>query len=429
LSFANRAVDDYSLAFSLARAIIAIMLRPAFACLSVFLLSCTSSQPPQSAPQIAPVMVSLVESEPSETTLDRADIVNASAVWLEMFGHAKRTIDIAQFYASEADAEWLPFSKLAPILDALVAAQKRGVKVRFLVDEKFVPQYPATIEKLIQAGFDVRRIKGDSVYGGVLHAKYFVVDGFASFIGSQNFDWRALDHIQEMGVRLYSPEIASLLLEIFETDWAIAGGMPISTRIHKGTPPGTFPGIEARSIELVASPAHWLPNENMWDLPKIIKLLDQAKNSIQVQVLKYKTKDRSGQSFTELEQALLRAAARGVKVRLIVSEWALKDSSLDALRALGSAAEVRVLVIPPWSGGNIPFARVAHAKYLVVDGQNAWIGTSNWEGDYFTKSRNVGVILHGGQVPRRLATFFEENWSSKYASSLPLPSVAPEKTP
>lgn len=374
-------------------------------------------------------MVSLVESEPSETTLDRADILDASTVWLEMIGQAKHTIDIAQFYASEADAQWLSSSKLAPILDALVAARKRGVKVRFLIDEKFVPQYPATVERLDRAGFQFRRIKGDSVYGGVLHAKYFVIDGSASFIGSQNFDWRALDHIQEMGVRLYSTEIASLLLEIFETDWAIAGGAPISTRIHKQTPPGQFPGIEAESVELVASPVSWLPNEIMWDLPKIISLLDQARESIEVQVLKYKTKDRSGQSFTDLEQALVRASKRGVKVRLLVSEWALKDSSLEALQALGSAAEVRVIKIPAWSGGNIPFARVAHAKYLVVDGQNAWIGTSNWEGDYFTKSRNVGVILRHGQVPRRLAKFFEENWSSTYASAIPTNGTNPAKTP
>lgn len=415
----------------MSRVIMQVMFRGTLVCFLTMLLGCAAPPGPRSsptAPEISPVMVSLVESEPIETSLDRADIVNASAVWLEMFGEANETIDIAQFYASEADTQWLASSKLAPILDALGNAQKRGIKVRFLVDEKFVPQYPTTIEQLERAGIQIRRIKGDSVYGGVLHAKYFVIDGRASFIGSQNFDWRALDHIQEMGLRLYSTEVASLLLEIFETDWAIAGGAPVSTRIHKGTPPGVFPGIEAESVELVASPKHWLPNESMWDLPKIIELLDQAKQSIQIQVLKYKTKDRSGQAFTALEEALVRAAKRGIKVQFLVSEWALKDSSLEALQALGSAAEVRVIKIPAWSGGTIPFARVAHAKFLIVDHKNAWIGTSNWEGDYFTKSRNVGVILRRGQVPQRLAKFFEENWSSQYASPIPSPSSEP-KTP
>lgn len=368
---------------------------------------------------IAPVMVSLVESEPTETTLDRPDILNAHDVWLEMFHNAKHTIDIAQFYASEADAQWLGSSKLTAILQALVDAHKRGVKVRFLVDEKFVPQYPTTLEFLEASGFQVRRIKGDALFGGVQHAKYFVVDGFTTFLGSQNFDWRAIDHIQEMGVRLYSTEIASQLLEIFETDWALAGGAEASTRIQKGIPPGRFPGIEAREVELTASPRGWLPDESNWDLPQIIALIDAAKRSVNVQVLKYKIVNRDGNRFTDLDDALRRAAARGVKVQMLVSEWALKDKSLDALQQLANVADVRVIKIPPWSQGEIPFARVAHAKYMIVDGSAAWIGTSNWEGDYFTKSRNVGVIMHNGQVPTRLAKFFEENWSSSYVSAIP----------
>lgn len=369
---------------------------------------------------IAPVMVSLVESEPVETSLDRPDILDAYDVWLEMFRNAKRSIDIAQFYASEAEEKWIGTSKLTAILQALGDAHKRGVKVRFLVDEKFVPQYPGTMELLEKSGFDVRRIKGDALFGGVQHAKYFVVDGFTTFIGSQNFDWRAIDHIQEMGVRLYSHEIATQLREVFETDWELAGGAPPSTRVQLGTPPGNFPGIEARRVKLVASPQAWLPDEASWDLPQIIGLIDAAKRSVKVQVLKYKTANRDGSRFADLDDALRRATTRGVNVQLLVSEWALKDKSLEALQQLTDVADVRVIKIPAFSGGEIPFARVAHAKYMVVDGNAAWIGTSNWEGDYFTKSRNVGVILQDGEVPTRLARFFDENWVGAYVSKIPV---------
>jgi phosphatidylserine/phosphatidylglycerophosphate/cardiolipin synthase-like enzyme len=176
----------------------------------------------------------------------------------------------------------------------------------------------------------------------------------------------------------------------------------------------------------VASPKGWLPDEASWDLPRIVALLDAATQSIQVQVLKYKTQDRSGNRFTELDDALRRAGARGVKVRMLVSEWALKDISLQDLAPV---AEIRVIKVPAWSGGTIPFARVAHAKYLVVDDHAAWIGTSNWEGDYFTKSRNIGVILHDGAVPARLAKFFEENWTSTYTIPLPKIATSPMTTP
>jgi phosphatidylserine/phosphatidylglycerophosphate/cardiolipin synthase-like enzyme len=403
------------------------MFRPASFMFFASLLGCGSAQAPQKAPDIARVQISLVESEPIETTLDRPDIENAADVWLQMVNGAKSTIDVAQFYASEAEAAWLASSKLTPIIDALVHARERGVTVRFLVDEKFVPKYPDTIDRLAKAGIEVRRIKSDTLYGGVQHAKYFVVDGSAAFIGSQNFDWRALDHIQEMGVRLYSTKIGDQLLEIFETDWALAGGAPASTRIQRGTPSGVFPGIETGHVQLVASPQGWLPDPDGWELPRIVLLLDGAEKSIQIQVLKYKTLDRSGERFTTLDEALRRAAARGVKVQMIVSEWAVQDkNALDALQSLSSLADIRVLVIPKWSGGEIPFARVAHAKYLVVDGKATWIGSSNWEGDYFTKSRNVGIIAQDGKLPARMAAFFEENWSGNYA--VPLAKAASATT-
>ena len=80
---------------------------------------------------------------------------------------------------------------------------------------------------------------------------------------------------------------------------------------------------------------------------------------------------------------------------------------------------VKLLSIPKFSGGDIPFARVAHAKYLVVDGAAAaWVGTSNWEGDYFEKSRNVSVFVDGGPLPKRLSGVFEEDFSGAYATTL-----------
>ena len=409
-------------------AIMRPMSRFGFVFLSAWLSSCTPIQPITNAPTITPRTLMLVESEPSETTLDRPDIANASEVWQNLFQNAKRSIDIANFYASEADSPWLASSKLAPIIETLAAAQKRGVKVRVLLDEKFIPQYRSTLEKLESSGLEIRRIDGDSVFGGVQHAKYFVVDGSVSFIGSQNFDWRALDHIQELGVQAESPTMADLLLEIFETDWAIAGGSERTIRIQKKTAVAQIPDIDTQHVELVASPKGWLPREESWELPRILGLIDSAKESIRVQVLKYKTVNRAGDQFLDLDAALRRAATRGVKVQMLVSEWALKDS--EVLKNLGPGVDVRVIQIPKFSGGEIPFARVAHAKYMVVDGRAAWIGSSNWEGDYFLKSRNVGVIISGGgKTPARLAKFFEENWTSSYvaplANLISPPSAAP----
>ncbi|MBN9162119.1 MAG: hypothetical protein J0I07_14245, partial [Myxococcales bacterium] len=190
------------------------------------------STPPTSAPAPDPAAeIELVESVPIETTLDHADVRDAADVWPEMIDRAKRTLDIAQFYASDAGGEAAKTSRLAPVVDALERAVLRGVRVRFLADAVFAPKYPETLDHLERLGIRVKTIDCAPRYGGVQHAKYIVADGEESFIGSQNFDWRALEHIQEMGVRVRSQAIAGALLDVFETDWALADtGTPSSTR-------------------------------------------------------------------------------------------------------------------------------------------------------------------------------------------------------
>ena len=382
--------------------------------------------PPAAAAE-APEAIELVESPPVETTLDHPDVANAAPTWIAMIDRAQRSIDFAEFYASEAEPKDIGQSQLTPVIAAVQRAVKRGVKVRFLADSVFAPKYPETLETLRQVGVVVRIIDFGKRGGGILHAKYFVVDSVESYVGSQNFDWRALSHIQEMGVRVRSRAIASELLEILDTDWGLAGGAPDTTRMHHSGVPDTFASTGERVV-LTATPKGWLPYEPLFELPKLVALLDGAQRSIDVQVLTYKTKERDGSPFPTLDDALRRAAARGVHVRLLVSDWSSKPGS-DARQVLEQLAkvanvEVRVITIPKYSGGDIPFARVAHAKYMVFDGSaQAWIGSSNWEGDYFTKTRNVGVIASGGKLPARLDAIFEDGWSGAYGKPLMRPST------
>lgn len=379
---------------------------------------------PATAPERAEI--ELVESAPVETSLDHADVRDAAEVWPEMIDRAARTLDLAQFYASEAEGDAASTSRLAPVLAAIDRAVLRGVRVRFLADAGFASKYTETLERLRRADVAVRTIDCAPRYGGVQHAKYFVVDGVESFVGSQNFDWRALAHIQEMGVRVRSSAIARALLDVFETDWALSyASAPSSTRARPARRGVSVRAASGEALSVVASPRGWLPDESGWDLDRLVALLDGATRSVDVQVLHYSTENRDESAFTTLDDAVRRAAARGVRVRLLVSHWGAKAGgrARRALEALSTApnVEVRVLTVPPWSGGEIPFSRVAHAKYMVVDGRAAWIGTSNWEGDYFLKTRNVAIVAEGGALPPRLARVFEDGWSSAYAAPLAAP--------
>src|SRR5688500_5195146 len=91
--------------------------------------------------------LALVESCPIETTLDHADVPDAASVWPEMIERAQRTLDFAEFYASDA-----PGSRLSPVIEKVERAAARGVRVRFLADAALAKQYPDTLDRVADAG-------------------------------------------------------------------------------------------------------------------------------------------------------------------------------------------------------------------------------------------------------------------------------------
>lgn len=370
---------------------------------------------PSGAPAAEPPL-ELVESSPIETALDHPDLRDAFEVWPAMIGGARRSIDMAQFYASNA-----PGSRLEPVVAALEAAIARGVTVRLLVERSFEKTYPDTIARLRGAGASVKSLDLGPVTGGILHAKYFVVDEREAFLGSQNFDWRALEHIQELGARVRVPAVVRGLAATFAYDWARAGGGPPPGDGSRAAPEPVRGGRGEPSITLVASPRDLLPPGVAWDLPRLIALIDRAERRVRVQLLTYRAGDRSGgEAWTELEEPLRRAAARGVRVELLLAHWSKRAHTIGGLQQLARTAgiEIRIVTIPPWSGGFIPYARVAHTKLLAVDGRAAWIGTSNWEKDYFYRSRNVGLVIEEPALAARVERFFETGWGSRYAERL-----------
>jgi phosphatidylserine/phosphatidylglycerophosphate/cardiolipin synthase-like enzyme len=391
--------------------------------LSSILVACPSPQAPR-----AEVVrrVELVETAPVETTLDHPDIRDAKDVWPEMIASARTSLDVAEFYASEADEKHLAESRLTRVIKETCAAAARGVRVRFLTDAKLAKEYHTTLEALTACKVQVRNLNLDAWTKGILHAKYFVVDGRESFVGSQNFDWRSLAHVQEIGVRVESEEIATALTSIFELDYNLAGpgGSPTDMYMHKKGATAV-PLAEGGTVSLVASPGGLLPDEGSADLARVLTLLDGAKKDVSVQTLTYSTKLSHGMTpgapFTNLDDAIRRAAGRGVHVRLLVSHWALRNKDgQEALRALATVpnVEVRVITIPEASTGEIPYARVAHAKTMVVDGRFSWVGTSNWEGDYFLSSRNVALVIDSPAFTASLGRVFEDVWKSAYTKPL-----------
>ena len=98
---------------------------------------------------------------------------------------AKSTIDIEAEEMSDA-----------AFVAALVAAEKRGVKVRVVLsDAPPLPMQPVAVANLKQAGASVVQLSNP-----YMHAKSMAVDGTYAFVGSENFSAGSLGYNREVGV-------------------------------------------------------------------------------------------------------------------------------------------------------------------------------------------------------------------------------------
>ena len=379
-------------------------------------------------------ILELVESIPSETVLDMPDIRNTQDVMLEMINQANRYIDIETFYISEK-----PQSMLSPILSALTAAADKGVKIRIISDAVFYEKYPETLDTLNKKeNIEVRIIDFNEIAGGVMHAKYFIVDRRYLFLGSQNWDWRSLEHIHELGIRVHDHVVSLAFTKLFNMDWKLAQQPKQKPALEKNL---TLAPIELldkdRTVQVLPlfTPENLMPYSNLWTEKHLLDLIQYAKEFISLQLLTYSPTTKSGSFYPPLHQALIDAAGRGVKVRLLISDWSKRKPMIDYLKNLAMIAniEVRLSTIPESSIGDIPYARVDHCKYMVVDNERFWIGSANWSHSYFHQSRNAGLLVIDALTSRRVEAFFLNVWQSPYAYPVDpkieyIPPIIDEKT-
>ncbi|MBK7256765.1 MAG: phospholipase [Ignavibacteriae bacterium] len=371
--------------------------------------------------------IEIVETIPVGTALENPDIRDAKDVWVAMIDRAERTLDLEQFYVSNA-----PGSAMERVLLAIQRAATRGVRVRLLVDARMYKTYPETVDSLgRKPNIETRRLDFSTAGGGIQHAKYFIVDGSEVFVGSQNFDWRALEHIHELGLRVKSSAFARAYQDVFELDWDLAGGgdarfdgsrvIPhISCAVNTG---------DTALIRPTFSPRGWIPDSLLWDERAILGVIDGARSGLVLQFLAYGTHERKGGPYTVIDDAIRRAARRGVKVRMIVSDWMKGSASEADVKSLSKEPNVEVAFtcIPEWAGGYIPFARVEHCKFIVADTTGFWLGTSNCEKGYFYGSRNLGIVGANRTLAQRLAAIFEKSWQSPYKESVVDGTVYPPR--
>jgi putative cardiolipin synthase len=159
-----------------------------------------------------------------------------------------------------------------------------------------------------------------------------------------------------------------------------------------------------------------------------LKLIEGAQSSIDVQTYQFRG-DRSG--FL-IMRALRDAAARGVRVRVLVDD--LYTDGDDLLRlSLAARDGVDVRLFNPFSFGRDSIAlrmvgalfgderlhRRMHNKLMVVDGVLAVLGGRNISDEYFDTQGDQAFydfdVLVAGQVVPQVAVTFDPYWNSRYS--------------
>jgi phosphatidylserine/phosphatidylglycerophosphate/cardiolipin synthase-like enzyme len=133
--------------------------------------------------------------------------VNSRTKLTGLVGSAQKTLLV---YAELAQDD--------PIIDAMIQAQKRGVKVRFLISPSKQNDgedaNKVDLDKLQKGGVKVRYIS--SPYQ---HSKAFVADDTLAYIGSINLSTGSMEFNRELGILFSDKTAIRLLDEIFEKDW------------------------------------------------------------------------------------------------------------------------------------------------------------------------------------------------------------------
>ncbi|MCJ2046427.1 phospholipase D-like domain-containing protein [Methylobacterium sp. J-078] len=285
-------------------------------------------------------------------------------------------------------------------LDALQAAQGRGVAVRVLVDGVGSGYFIDAIYR----GLRRRGLPSGRFMHTVLpwrmpflnlrtHKKLLIVDGTLAFTGGINIadeNRVALnppEPVRDVHFRIRGPVVAQLTAA-FAADWAFVMDEEIEG-------PDWFPALEPQG----GTQARVVTSGPDADLRKIelvvLEAISCAERSIRLMTPYFLPSE-------VLVSALSLAALRGITVDVIIpmaSDHAVVDWATRAHVDPLLASDVRIWLDDP------PFD---HAKLLVVDDAWCFIGSANWDTRSFRLNFELNVEVYDTDLAGRLDAFMRE---------------------
>jgi phosphatidylserine/phosphatidylglycerophosphate/cardiolipin synthase-like enzyme len=314
------------------------------------------------------------------------------------------------------------------VVDALVAAHRRGVTVRVLVDDAPVGgvggREARALDRLSAAGVEVRVVGTGPARFDFHHPKYAVVDDRA-LVTSEN--WKPAgtggNGSRGWGVRVDSPVVAADLAGLHRNDSTARDTTAWDryregeTYGHENATVGDYPTrfqaerVRVEGVRVLTAPGN--------AERAVVDLLDEADESVAV------IQPGIGGPHQPFLRATVRAARRGVEVRILLSSaWYAEEENerlVEWLNDLAAAEDLPLSAKLSRPGGR--FEKV-HTKGVVVDGETAVVGSLNWNNNSARENREVALVLEGEEAGGYYRRTFDADWRGGGSTRLPVGVVA-----
>lgn len=243
------------------------------------------------------------------------------------------------------------------------------------------------------------------------HNKFIVVDEQVALVGTMNLiDIGTMNHDVYMRV---TGEPARELSAIHQATWALKGPKTPDLRREKRDP-----------LTPVAKGFGLLSGQTMARVTKtdidqqttkktLLEGIKNAKKSVHVAIFEF--------GDLEVADALIAAYKRGLDVRVLADKNAQYAKYLPIFDKLKIYGTPNLLTMNRLREAGVPakwfIPQVAdqelHMKVAMIDGERAFVGSTNFTYQAFNTFRETGLELIGGPVPTRLEGMFEKDWASR----------------
>jgi hypothetical protein len=291
------------------------------------------------------------------------------------------------------------------------------------------------------------------------HAKYAVIDGDSLLIGSENYSPTGTPVPGTQGNRgwevwIQDPALNKIFGTMFQDDSNLKYGDMLdltggdsaaaaeldTTRKPRPTPPGGGNESPGQSLSLNRVEAFRSPDTS---LNGLVTLIQSAKSTLDIEQMTFESVWDNGSRSSPVFDAVVAAAKRGVKVRVLLNDESVfggGDGDNPATDTISASKPKNVPTVQAFTKLRIP-ARIAnlkamgvkiiHNKGVVIDGHLTLISSINWGENSITHNRETAVVLDSADAFNFYENLFNEDWqnSGGNLSTHELPPNGPMNQP